>query len=229
MEKSCICRDPVACKGLTAGFAVLEDPRGGFVRLPRYEPNPTSTYYAERNAQRAAYLRHLLPGHPIAEDTESKHVAMHHFHPKIVTELTPRRRFPKTLSEEDMNRLRMIKRDEDKVLDENGSPTGFYVFVPTYPIASAKNDIKRLLGICKSVNTREKMKHSKHVHVFALDLTNVSDEANPFSGSPTPGAAFLDSDSEEENADSVSKKYLPWHLRQQVHRTPILSQRLAEF
>ena len=224
MEKSCICQDPVACKGLTAGFALLEDPRSGFVRLPRYEPNPTSDHYVERNARRAAYLRYLLPCHPVEEDTESKHVAMHHFHPRVVTELTPQRRFPKTLTEEDMDKLGMVKQDENKI------STVFYIFVPTYPIASAKNDIRRLLGICKAVNTRQKKKHAKHVHQFALDLTNVSSESNMLSGSPTPGAEFLDSESEEENADSVGgKKYLPWHLQEQVHPTPILSQRMAEF
>lgn len=215
VEKSCICRNAVACKGLTAGFACLDDPRGGFVRLPRYEPNPTSSYYVERNAQRAAYLRHLLPDHVTEEETEAKHVAMHHFHAKIVSELTPQRRFPKVLSEDDMDRLGMTKRAEERVLEDDGEPTGFYVFVPTYPIEMAKNDIKRLLGICKVLNTEEKRKENQHA--FALDLTSFSE---PETGSPTPGAAFLDSDSEEENLDDMGK-FLPWHLKEAVvHHQP---------
>lgn len=215
MEKTCICRNAVACKGLTAGFACLDDPRGGFVRLPRYEPNPTSDYYVERNAQRAAYLRHLRPDHPTEEETEAKHVAMHHFHARIVAGLSPQRRFPKALSAEDMETLGLTMRDEERVLDEDGVPTGFYVFVPTYPLEMAKNDIKRLLGICKEVNTEEeKKKHS--LDLFAYDLTNLSEPTG--SGSPTPGAAFLDSDSEEENSDSMGK-FLPWHLKQDVIRT----------
>ena len=76
----------------------------------------------------------------------------------------------------------------------------------------AKNDIKRLLGICKVINTEEELKRMKH-HQFA-ELTNLS-TTDAASGSPTPGAAFLDSDSEEENADSMGK-FLPWHLKQGV-------------
>lgn len=213
MEKTCICRDEVACKGLTSAFSMLEDARGGFVRLPRHVENPSSQYYVERNAQRAAYLKYLLPDHPVEQETHANHVAMHHFHAKIVADLTPQRRFPKTLSKEDMDKLGMHKCQEDEVLDEQGLPTGFYFFVPTYPIAMAKNDVKRLLGICKVINTEEEMKKTKH-YQFA-ELTNLSSSTDGASGSPTPGAAFLDSDSDEENAVSMGK-FLPWYLKQVV-------------
>jgi len=207
---------------------MLEDPRGGFVRLPRFEPNPTSEYYVERNAHRAAYLRYLHPDHLTEEETEAKHIAMLHFHPRIVVGLTPQRRFPKALSEDDMDKLGMPKLEEDRVLDKDGAPTGFYIFVPTFPIEMAKTDIKRLLGICKVLNTEEKKKHPHGL--FALDLTNISDPENG-SGSPAPGAAFLDSsDSEEENTDSMGK-FLPWHLKQEVMHhpsPPLLSRKFDE-
>ena len=133
MEKTCICRDAVACKGLTSAFSMLEDARGGFVRLPRFEENPSSQYYVERNAQRAAYLRYLLPDHPVEKETKAKHVAMHHFHSRIVADLTPQRRFPKTLSQDDMDKLGMAKCQEDEVLDEQGLPTGFYCLCSDLP------------------------------------------------------------------------------------------------
>jgi hypothetical protein len=111
-----------------------------------------------------------------------------------------------------MDELGMPKRDEERILDEDGNPTGFYVFSPTYPISMVKNDIKRLLGICKLLRKEENnKKHSS----FAMDLTNLSNELDKGSGSPTPGAAFLDSDSEEENLDSMGR-FLPLHLKQAV-------------
>jgi len=108
---SCICPNPVECRGVSAVFRVLRDPRSGFVELPptRMEKivggteDLTVALYL-----RLAYLRHLrvsdeecssssssrseqnLPTPEIllnlhtAAPPKRQYVALHHFHPSIV-------------------------------------------------------------------------------------------------------------------------------------------------
>jgi hypothetical protein len=202
-EKVCICGNPVECKGLTAGFSVLGDPRGRFARLPRHESNPSCSSEKERNERRAAYLRHV--DFDILPHEDKMYVAIHHFHPLIVNEASSDRKFRKTVSK-DLMCIVGIKGDQrDEILDEDGKPTGMYYFVPNYPIESAREDLKRLLRICKIVNTSPtKKKRNSSINPL-LDLTNESER-----GSRIPEAAYVfeDSDSEEENSDS----FLPIHL-----------------
>jgi hypothetical protein len=202
-EKVCICGNPVECKGLTAGFSVLGDPRGRFVRLPRYEPNPSCNLEKERNARRASYLRHVE--FDILPREDKMYVALHHYHPLIVDEATSKKNFPKTISKDVMCIVGIKGDPRDEILDEDGKPTGVYYFVPNYPIEKAREDLKRLLRICKIVNTSPTRKKRNSSISPLLDLTNDSER-----GSLTPDAAYVfeDSDSEEEIADS----FLPIHL-----------------
>jgi hypothetical protein len=136
------------------------------------------------------------------------YVAMHHFHPLIISEVTCKK-IPKTVSEEGMVQLGIERDERDRILDEDGKPTGLYHFVPNYPIDKAREDLKQLLRICKIINISPKKKRHSPGSSALLDLTNDGDR-----GSPTPEAAYVfeDSDSEEENADATAKKYLPMHL-----------------
>ena len=206
MKKFCICGNPNECQGLTAGFSVLEDPRGRFVRLPRFEPNPSCRELQQRNERRAAYLRNIE--FDILPHRDTVYVAMHHFPPLVIGDMTAKK-IPKTVSEEDVVRLGIDMDERDRILDQDGNPTGFYHFVPNYPIEKAREDLRQLLRICKIINTSpKKKKHTLETSVL-LDLTNDSDQ-----GSPSLGDVYVfeDSDSEEENADSTAKKYLPLHL-----------------
>lgn len=206
MTKDCICGNLNECQGLTAGFRVLEDPRGRFVRLPRFEPNPSCRKLQEHNERRAAYLRHIE--FDILPHQDTVYVAMHHFPPLMIGEVAAKK-IPKTVSKEDMVQLGIEIDERDRILDEDGNPTGLYHFVPNYPIEKAREDLRQLLRICKIINTSPKKKrHSSDTNVL-LDLTNESDRGSPGSEAVY---VFEDSDSEEENSNSTAKKYLPFHL-----------------
>jgi hypothetical protein len=136
---------------------------------------------------------------------DKMYVAIHHFHPFIVNEATSTTKFPKTISK-DLMEIVGIKGDpRDEILDEDGKATGMYYFVPSYPIEKAREDLKRLLRICKIVNTSPTKKKRNSSISPLLDLTNESER-----GSLAPDAAYVfeDSDSEEENSDA----FLPIHL-----------------
>ena len=153
--KDCLCENTVACRGLTAAFSLLgNDPRSGFVRLPNYKANPTSQYYIERNLQREAYLRYLLPDHAVEKETLAKDVALHHFHPRVVARLVSnlQKNIPRTISERELKQLRLKVDMRDRILDEEGKPTGRCIFAPSYPIEQSKEDLKRLLRLCRALN-----------------------------------------------------------------------------
>ena len=108
--KDCLCENPTECRGLTAAFSMLgNDPRSHFVRLPNYKASPTDPYFIERNQQREAYLRYLLPHHPVEQTTLAKDVALHHFHPRIVARLVSKmqKNIPKTMTEKELKRLKL--------------------------------------------------------------------------------------------------------------------------
>ena len=166
--KDCVCENRVACRGLTAAFSLLgHDPRSGFVRLPNYKQdvpeNTLSEYYRERNQQREAYLRYLLPGHAVEQETLAKDVALHHFHPRIVARLVSKlqKNIPRTMTEKELKRLKIEIDDRDRILDSEGNPTGRCIFAPNYPIEKCKEDLKRLLRLCQTLNEASKNHHEK--------------------------------------------------------------------
>jgi hypothetical protein len=161
--KDCLCENRAACRGLTAAFSMLgNDPRSGFVRLPNYKEDPESQFYMERNLQRESYLRHLLPNHPPQQETLAKDIALHHFHPRIVQRLVSnlQNNIPKTLPEQQLVQLGLTLDDRDKLFDANGNYTGRRIFAPSYPIEKAKQDLKRLLRLCRALNQDKKDKAS---------------------------------------------------------------------
>jgi hypothetical protein len=148
---------------------------------------------------------------------DKMHVALHHFHPSIINEASSERKFPKTVSK-DLMCIVGIKGDpRDEIVDEDGNSTGMYYFVPNYPIEKAREDLKRLLRICKIVNTSPTRKKRNSSISPLLDLTNESER-----GSQTQDAAYVfeDSDSEEENADS----FLPTHLHNDNVQQPQINE-----
>jgi len=97
------------CKGISAAFALLNDPRRGYVMVPNMIQNPTTQYMREMNGLREAYLRHLATENAILDlckdinvgvtgggaggmdgsgapldDHMPKFIALHHFHPTVV-------------------------------------------------------------------------------------------------------------------------------------------------
>lgn len=157
--KDCVCENQAACRGLTAAFSMLgNDPRSGFVRLPSYKENPESQFHIDRNLQRESYLRHLLPNHPPQQETLAKDIALHHFHPRIVQRLVSKlqKNIPKALPEQKLAQLGMKLDDRDRLFDENGNYTGRHIFAPSYPIEKSKQDLKRLLRLCRALNQVKK-------------------------------------------------------------------------
>lgn len=153
--KDCVCENSIACRGLTAAFSMLgADPRSHFVRLPNYKEKPTDPYFVERNKQREAYLRYLLPNHPVEQETLAKDVALHHFHPRVVARLVSKlqKNIPRTMTEKELKRLKLKVDERDKLYDEDGNFTGRCIFAPSYPIEKSKEDLKRLLRLCRTLN-----------------------------------------------------------------------------
>lgn len=171
-EKACLCQNPEECRGLTAAFVLLQDPRKGFVKLPKWKDDPDTQYYIERNQQRASYLRYLLPDHNPPDPTPSKNIALHHFHPKVTQRFLDKRQkeIPKTITDMEMTFLGMELNEADRVMDEYGFPTGEYIFVPNYPVNKVKEDLKRMILINRLFNSavnearEEQEEELKQVH-----------------------------------------------------------------
>lgn len=148
--KDCVCGRGGECQGISAAFALLKDPRRGYVQLPQFTPEPTCYEEAEMNAMRASYLRHLRRTEQSLGDSEiSRCVALHHFHPTIVLKhsqmanaISP---IPKTLRKVDVQYLKMELDDKDRVRDEMGRKRKQFYCVPNWPIESAKEDLKVLI------------------------------------------------------------------------------------
>jgi hypothetical protein len=128
---TCLC-GKAECSGFSAAFKVLRDSRKRFVKLPPYTEDESS------NSQRACYLRHLLPNHPVERETPSNYIALHHFYP------TQRhhKHIPLVVSLGEAVQLRMALNDKDKVMDENGMPA--YHYCPNYPPEKVKQDLSKL-------------------------------------------------------------------------------------
>jgi hypothetical protein len=196
-EKACVCAHPEECRGLTAAFVLLQDPRKGFVKLPKWKDDPDTQYYIERNQQRASYLRYLLPDHPPNLPTPSKNIALHHFHPKVTQRFLDKRQkeIPKTITDMEMQYLGMELHDADRVMDEYGFPTGEYIFVPNYPLNLVKEDLKRMILINRlfhkavSEAREEQQEHLQQAHAqdVAADVQKLQEKQRPSSpASPSP-------------------------------------------
>lgn len=133
-KKECMCGDSATCRGLTAAFTLLEDPRKRFVRIPHFRNTTRSN-----NKVREAYLKYLLPEHPIEEETPTKYVAAHHFHPVIVL-VHPD--VPRTLTKQEAERLGL--KLEDTMFDEKVLHR-VHIVVPNYSLEKSKTDVTNIL------------------------------------------------------------------------------------
>lgn len=148
--RECVCGRGGECQGISAAFALLKDPRRGYVQLPQLTPEPTCYEEIDMNAMRASYLRHLRRTEQSLGDSQSGHcVALHHFHPTIVLKhsqmpdsISP---IPKTLRKADVQFLKMKLDDSDRVRDETGRKHKKFYCVPNWTIDMAKEDLKHLI------------------------------------------------------------------------------------
>jgi hypothetical protein len=149
-----VCGRGGECQGISAAFALLKDPRRGYVQLPQYTPEPTCYQERDMNAMRASYLRHLRRTEQSLGDSQTRRfVALHHFHPIVVQKhcempnaVSP---IPKTLKKVDLKFLKIELGDEDRVRDEEGRKKKQYYFVPNWPIDLAKDDLKYLIRVSR--------------------------------------------------------------------------------
>lgn len=152
--KECVCGRGGECQGVSAAFALLKDPRRGYVQLPQYTPNPRSYAEKEMNDMRAAYLRHLRrTEQSLGDSSTPRFVALHHFHPVVVQKhsempgaLSP---IPKTIKKVDMKYLKMTLGDEDRVRGEDGRKRKVFYFVPTHRMDQSKEDLKHMIRISR--------------------------------------------------------------------------------
>jgi hypothetical protein len=146
---TCLCGN-AECGGLSAAFAILGDARKRFVKLPRYLEKGSSP---DRNKQREAYLRYILPKNKQNEPPNgSNYIALFHFHPGILwdsfsTQTPGKNQIPKTISCGQAVELRMVLSEKDKVQDANGMPA--FIFCPTYPLNKVKEDLEALTSDTK--------------------------------------------------------------------------------
>lgn len=219
--KDCLCENQAACRGLTAAFSMLgNDPRSGFVRIPNYKEHPESQFYVERNMQREAYLRYLLPDHPVEKETLAKDVALHHFHPRVVARLVSnlQKNIPRTVPERELIQLGLILDERDKLKDEDGNYTGRCIFAPCYPIEKSKQDLKRLLRLCRALNQDKKDKSSaqksspkpkkKKKRRFDPDIRNEDDLAY---------SSSRDDDRDEDRDEDTSDERLDTLADHNIH------------
>lgn len=142
--QDCICGQKNDCRRVSTAFALLKDPRRGYLRLPPYAAKPSNTKEHEMNEWRDACLWHLE-----CSSTRQQHdacfVALHHFHPAVVFKhLKEGSPVPRTTSIADLKRLGI---QGDCVRDYvNGQKEGTTLyFVPTYRLQHAKDDLKKLI------------------------------------------------------------------------------------
>jgi hypothetical protein len=150
----CVCGRGGECQGVSAAFALLRDPRRGYVELPPYTSEPRTYLQQDWNAMRAAFLRNLGRTEKCLEVFSTDltlYVALHHFHPTVVKKhsqiedtMSP---IPRSLQRVDVKYLKMNLTDEDRIRDEQGRLLKTYYFVPTWPIEKSKEDLKLLVKI----------------------------------------------------------------------------------
>lgn len=136
-SRTCLCGDPETCKGLTAAFCFLNDPRKQFVKLPSY-------HRGRLNLQRQAYLECLLPHHPnVATKTPTKYIAAHHFHPALVQTHPHESIVPRTITEQEATELGVELDGTHAMFDKDFHRV--FLVVPNYPLKLAKLDLLDIL------------------------------------------------------------------------------------
>jgi hypothetical protein len=152
---------------MSTAFAVLKDPRGGFVELPAAPSGQTFSRFEflyRMKELRHSYLRHLFPEQKPAEagshleyatrtassgkDEHRLYIALHHFHPRIVRECAKAGgayKVPMTLSEREFKRMGIAVTEQDRVTDiSSGKPTQEFYVVPNYSLDQVYQDLRRL-------------------------------------------------------------------------------------
>jgi len=152
--KECVCGRGEECKGISAAFALLKDPRRGYVAVPPFSADPVGYADRDMNDMRAAYLRHLnVKEESLGDNKKRRYVALHHFNPTVVQKHSQMKNavspIPKTLKKVDLRFLKMKLGDEDRVRDENGKKRKSYYFVPTYPTRKVKDDLKHMIRVSR--------------------------------------------------------------------------------
>ena len=151
IAKECLCGNTIECRGFTAAFALLGDRRCGFVELPDFIPSPSSRQEIETNQRRESYLRHLLPKHSIKDQTKTKDVALHHFHPSFIgMSISHGMRLPNIIPEEASRQLQLSVHERDKIVDKHGNPTGWCIFAPNYSIEKIKKE-EQVMAFTKAI------------------------------------------------------------------------------
>lgn len=156
--KDCICGRGEECKGVSAAFYILDDPRSGYTQVPRYRPNTESVLDLESNRLREALLKHILP-HNQLPTSNSMFIANHHFHPKLVEQYSRgiKCTLPVSIPQEEALEYKLDL--EDQVLDHEGKPTGHVYVVPNYSFHKAKRHLKK-----EAKQRRPSLHHPHHAH-----------------------------------------------------------------
>mmetsp|Transcript_20371 Transcript_20371/g.30882 ORF Transcript_20371/g.30882 Transcript_20371/m.30882 type:complete len:935 (+) Transcript_20371:81-2885(+) len=152
--KECVCGRGAECKGVSAAFSLLKDPRRGYVALPPYYPYPECYEDKDMNAMRASYLRHLNRTEASLGDSSiPRFVALHHFHPLVVQKhsemvnaVSP---IPKTVKKVDLRFLKIKLGDEDRVRNERGHKIKKFYFVPTVSLDETKEHLKHIIRVSR--------------------------------------------------------------------------------
>ena len=125
--------------------------------MPAHIDSPVLASEKEQNLLRAAYIRHLNLSvdaqkkllNSSSKSSDTHFVALHHFHPSIVLSFAKNFRkknpVPTTVRKDDVELLNMALREEDRVTDNEGNPTDYYYFAPSYSTNQAKEDVKQLV------------------------------------------------------------------------------------
>lgn len=153
--QNCICGQPNDCRRVSTAFALLQDPRRGYVLLPSYTAIPSNDEERDTNDQRAAYLRCFADNNKTTDYWKKRHfVALHHFHPTVVLKHLQTKKknaspIPRIVSTVDLKRHGIHWEQEDRVVCDSsngGRRKGDMVyFTPTYRLAQAKDDLKKLI------------------------------------------------------------------------------------
>lgn len=181
--QDCVCGQMNDCRRVSTAFALLKDPRRGYLRLPPYAAKPSNTKEHEMNEWRDACLWHLECSSTKQHD--ACFVALHHFHPAVVfkhlKEASP---VPRTTTIADLKRLGI---QDDCVRDYvNGQKEGTLYFVPTYRLQHAKDDLKNLIVGRETMSAGDTttsfsegsrfmaMEHQVHSGIVARGCTNLA-------------------------------------------------------
>lgn len=196
--KECVCGRGAECKGVSAAFSLLKDPRRGYVALPPYTPFPEYYEDHDMNAMRASYLRHLgRSEESLGDSAIPRYVALHHFHPIVVQKhsemanaVSP---IPKTVKKVDLRFLKMKIGDEDRVRNERGHKIKKFYFVPTISLEESKEDLKHIIRVSRLYAEAKSGFDSTPAQPLAMPPPGQSSKENGISLSPSATGAALQS------------------------------------